>query len=123
MFQSIQYNSFDHNKFNHLYELTDTEFGYYELKVTTNTIYSPYIPDLSKFILVQTIAIAQEYQRRSLSVGENLALYNIWSSSINGWAVDCTKNVQDKYCPEYISNWSEISLQIDKYIEKYLLLQ
>lgn len=71
----------------------------------------------------------EEYQKRNLDIGENLALFSLVvarkyakpeSMAIH---LDVLSLQQDAYLPKHIENWEEIKKSRDKYIEKYRLLE
>lgn len=114
MFISITHKAYiDIFKCIYLYELTDSELGICEI-----------IDDIPiTEIVSHAVLLVKKYQRHNLLIAENIALFNIYYHKKYKTSFITIKEHQDKHCPKYINNWSELSPQIDKLIEKYLLLQ
>lgn len=121
MFKSIIYKKYNGRIKKFIYELTDSEFGICKIEFDRN-----YNISVMEGDMLRSLAVAQEYQKRNLPIAENMALFHIWyhnRPSLYPCSFEQLKQWQDKYCPEYINDWSEISKQIDILIKKYQLLQ
>lgn len=63
------------------------------------------------------MVVAKEYARRNLQVGKNIALLCLYLRERVMEMKDITY-WQDKYCPEYIDNWTEIAAERDQLLDK-----
>lgn len=118
MFKSSTLLRFDLNTNEYVFEFEDTEFGIVKIPLKLSFSSDPDWEDD-----MASTTIVNEYFKRNLDVGKNLALYVIWYCRKYEDSVEEYCKWQDSNCSTRIESWQSYASGRDEWVKKLTLIQ